>query len=321
MRTTAALCIMGIASLATPALAGEVTSKLQNGTLTLVGDDGGTDLTLTNPAMLFARGAAGTTVIVTPGVGTTLDGSADPATFEPVEDVKLKLGDGTNKTLCDVLEIPGKLTVKGGGGGNHVELNVTHIDGDVKVTLGSGGNLFYFNVDSSLGDDLSVTTGDGGDDVTLDGGIAGGVKLTLGDGGNELVASGNVGDDFSYKGGSGADSLTLAGVSFIRGLGVKTGNGGGLVLVGEGAQIGEEFKFKGGKDADTVSVAAQVGEALDVNLSSGNNNFTLTDSQVGEDLVVKAKDGDDTVTFVGTNAIGGETIFKPGGGADTLPAL
>jgi hypothetical protein len=303
---------------AVAARAGDVNASLKGETLVLKGDDLGAELDLTPPIKL-ARGANGVSVRVTPQGTTTLNGAAAPATFEPVVDVKITLGDGTNDVLFQNLDLGGKLTFKSGDGADTLTIQDTGFGDDVKVTLGDGPSTLVVFAGSALGDDLSVKSSDGADNLTLSGPVGGSVKLKLGDGANLLQDTGAIGDDFSYKGGPGVDTLQLSGPIGGQAV-VKVSHGANSVIFGTGTPVGESIKLTGGSGVDTVDLTNNgVGGDAKINLSSGNNTTTLTDTTIGDDLLVKGKDGDDVVQYSGTVTVTGDEKFKLGGGTNTMP--
>ena len=304
---------------AAAARAGDVTASMKGQTLVVKGDNQGADLVLAPPIPLSRGASAGVTVQVTPQGATTLNGAAGAADFDGVVDVKMTLGDGANTVLLKDLSFDGSFGFKSGDGADTLTIQDTGFDDDVKVSLGNGANTLVLFAGSATGDDLTVKAGSGADTLTLSGPVGGTSKLSLGAGANTLTASGAVGDDFFYKGGTGAETVTLAGAVGGRAK-VTVSHGANTVTLQAGTQIGEAFTLKGGADPDTVAIdAISIGDDVNLNLSSGDNSASFTDTTIGDDLIVKAKSGDDTVTFQGTVGVGGQTTFSLDGGANTTP--
>jgi hypothetical protein len=318
-KSTALAGAIAVALGAQAALAADVTSKLKNGTLTLTETGTGTvALVIELPAeMLAPRGIDGVTIVVDPEPGTTVDGSADPALFEPVENLKIKI-DGGTVTFAGVSP-PGSLDLKA-----KQQLDVVFADAafgdDVKVTATGNTLDFTFDVDSTIGDDLTLKAGGAADTIGLAGGVVGTAKISLGDGANLLTATGTVGDDVVLKGGGGVDQVVLDGVDFGQDVTMSLGKGVGSVTIGTTSLIGGSLKLKGGSGVDTVTIdTSTIGDDVSLSLSSGNNTATLTDVAIGDDLTVKAGGGDDTVTLNGVNTIGGQQKFNLDGGTNVSP--
>ena len=101
---------------------------------------------------------------------------------------------------------------------------------------------------------------------------------------------------------------------------VKLSGGSTVVSLTGGTQIGDTVTYKGGPAEDGVSTdGAQIGEDSNLNLASGNPTATFMHVQLGDDLIVKAGAGDDTIQVLTGTGVGDQTVFKTGGGTDVLP--
>jgi hypothetical protein len=318
-KSTALAGALAIALGAHAALAADVTSKLKNGTLTLTEAGSGTvAFAVQLPAeMLSPRGIDGVALVVDPEPGTTVDGSADPALFEPVENLKIKI-DGGSVVFAGVSP-PGSLDLKAKQQLD-VLFDAAAFGDDVKVTAPGGTLDFTLEVDSAIGDDLTLKAGGAADTIDLAGGVTGTAKISLGDGANLFTGTGTVGDDVVLKGGGGVDQIVLTGVDWGQDVTLSLGNGVGTVTIGTASLIGGSLKMKGGSGVDTVTIdTSTIGDDASLSLSSGNNTATLTDVAIGDDLTVKAGGGDDTVSLNGVNTIGGEQKFSLDGGTNVSP--
>ena len=92
---------------ATPSRAGDVVAVLSGGSLTLTSSAGDETVAIT--------GLDADSVQVTPAAPTTLNGGADPQTFDGLtKDLVLALGLGVNQTTITGATIPGTITAWAG---------------------------------------------------------------------------------------------------------------------------------------------------------------------------------------------------------------
>ena len=87
------------------------------------------------------------TVLVVDGLSrldadTTVNGSADPATFDPddVTDVVVNLGAGNDRAGLALLKVEGDVSVNAGAGDDTVVLASSSVGGDLSVLLGEGND-------------------------------------------------------------------------------------------------------------------------------------------------------------------------------------
>jgi hypothetical protein len=114
--------------------------------------------------------------------------------------------------------------------------------------------------------------------------------------------------------------VTLTGFQVGETASIKLSQGGNAVTLDGGSQIGASLKYKGGSGADQITTdGVQIGEDSNLNLAAGNNVVSLTGAAIGDDLIVKAGAGDDTVELLAGTAVGDETVIKTGKGNDVVP--
>ena len=136
--------------------AGFIRAGLANGVLTLTGDDFANTVTLQ-----VTTGPAGSTILLTPGAGTTVDDVNDP--FAPVVGAAVPLAGPLTTITADLK-----------GGDDSFSIDGTSdftLSGLLTVRLGDGDNILSLGTSGRLTvGGLAVRAGDGTDTVTVAGG-------------------------------------------------------------------------------------------------------------------------------------------------------
>jgi hypothetical protein len=171
---------------------GTITAALSpTGVLTLTGDDDDNVVTL--------KINTGTNVVLTPDGATTIDNLADSTA--PVTGAAVTINGA-------VTSIKAKLN----GGADVVSIDSTaefSVSGAVSIALGDGNNQLILNTSGriSLGG-ITVTGGDGFDDVSVNGGagstVGGTAKFTVANGGSTVALTGIGFTAVTYTGGDAA---------------------------------------------------------------------------------------------------------------------
>jgi len=133
----------------------------------------------------------------------------------------INLGQGTNSLDINADIGPAlnsDLVVTGGSGVDSITLgDDTVISNDAVFSLGAGNNLYDLNNTFAVNGSMSITAGNGTDDLGIFAGqIGGDLTLTLGGGSNSLTFAGAATGaaqsaschDFNYFGGDGVDNIT-----------------------------------------------------------------------------------------------------------------
>ena len=309
-RTLALATLLSITGLlAGSAAAQNVSAQLKGTTLVVTGGDGSEVLTVANEAGLVDGdgGSSGTTVVLVPGLDTTLNETSDAISFDGVTKLRFSLNGGSDELSFAQFSFTGPLVVHGGDGADQISFSTSDIVGPVKLLgdagddsfdftdatftgslkiLGSTGVLDVEAVDASC-ENLQIKGGPSVDVVSFGAFSADSVKINLSAGDDQvLVDSISVGLGFAALLGPGVNSLNVT---------------------GENA-IGENLLYRGGTGDDTVLVQdTSVGENLDVKLFGGANSFTLASvaasMNVGEHLVVSGGAQTDDITVSDANGV------------------
>jgi hypothetical protein len=298
----AALGTVAALLLATPsALADNVKVKLKGTKLTVTGDAGSNELSLTTTFMIKTTGAP-VSVQVTPAGGTTINGTASPKVFDGVVDVKVTLGGGDDAITFTDFAIAGGLTVLGDGGDDDVTLLNSTIGSATTIT-GGAGKLTAHATTSSLHGDLVIKAAPSGfhqDTVGLSGvTVDGDTSVLLGAGFGTLT------DD---------NSSTLSGsLTIISGGSVKAG--GGFALTYTDTTIGQDVNFKLGSGAHGAQFrSAAIGGQITWNSGGGADSLILRATTVGGDCKAAMGSGANLAIF--DQLVGGSAPTQISGNLD-----
>ena len=294
-------CTLLVLTALAPALAAQndATATLKGTTLTIKGSAGVDDLTLSNPVGI-ADGDAPVPVdiVVTPGKGSTLNGSTDPAPFSGVLKLKLLLGDGSD--VLDMQDFDFSLnpvTLNAGPGDDHVTLTNT-TTGDFKFIGSSGNDTFELT-----GSHLEFT------------------KVTGASGVLTMPATSTYFKQLQLVSGPETDVLNWTGVTvdFHFKLNVGAGND---VMNFSNIIVGNQTTLKFGPGNDHFADdAGTYGEFVNVVASSGDDEVVFEDSLVGNALNVKLGSGQNELTLRGQDeqmTVGNSATFTGGSALDTV---
>jgi len=243
-----------------------VTVTFTKGALTLTGDAGAHDFTVTS------LDATTTELHAATGTLFHMDGVADSDTLlltSAVKSLTATLGDAADHVGLTGLNVGGDVTITGGNGANTVDINTVSISGGLKITGGTDGDV--------------ITTAAGSLIVKKS------LTLDLGNGANSLVnnASLVVGKDVTYTGGTGTDGfgIVLGSMSIAGNLSLTTGAGDATVGLGAPNApiffgVGKKFTIDstGSLAGDDVQVvvggyATKVGGDIQVTDGAGDLSF------------------------------------------------
>jgi hypothetical protein len=334
----AALFTVAALLLATPAaLADDVKVKLKGTKLSVMGDAGDNELSLTTMFAIDAGGSP-TSVQLTPAGETTINGVAAPLAVDGVVNVSVSLGSGNDVVSFSDFVIGGSLSVLGGAGDDDVTLLNSSIELDTKI-VGSAGTLTFHATTTSVHGNLLIKAASSGfaqDTLALSGvTVDGDTSLALGSGfatltdsdastlsgGFKLVSSGSVkfgggfaltctdtsiGQDAEFKLRSGAHAVTLLHAAIGGQLAWKSGAGADSLIV-RGTTIGGDCRASMGAGANIDFF-----DSFDLVPGPG----TATTQIVGA-LEVTATGGADKAKVIAGTSIGGNCSLKLGEGSNT----
>ncbi|MEM8794744.1 MAG: LamG-like jellyroll fold domain-containing protein, partial [Pseudomonadota bacterium] len=256
-------------------------------------------------------GGSGSDTIILSGDerGTTVEGGTGTDTIVLASDVTVDDFDPSNVERID----SNGNTLFGTDDDNRIDLtDLNQIGGDdVVIDAGDGNDEVSGTIrnDTLIGGEGADTLFGGGGNDTLDGGS--GTDEVFGGSGNDVIDGGTGADQID--GGSGADTIILSGDE--RGTTVDGGDGTDTIVLASDVTV---------DDFDPVNVERIDTRGNTLSGTEDNNTIDLSGlSQTGgNEVVIDAGDGDDTVTGTNNNdtLLGGEgadTLFG-GNGNDTL---
>jgi hypothetical protein len=230
--------------------------------------------------------------------------------------VNLMLQDGKQDAANNV-SIAGTLakgvTITGGKGDDTIIFERRQIDfslttpqfetatllGALTMKLGDGTNDVTFQDGSYFGNNVTLTTGTGTDQLHGEDFIAA-KKLTvsLGNGANSVLGPTNtnrtngIGGQFKYTGGVDADSVSLSHL-VLGTAAIKLGDGNNTLTSDATMVTGGTVSIVGGKNTDTVTIAISSGVAkLSVLLNAGDDTLNFTGASVASAILDGGADSD-----------------------------
>lgn len=335
-----------VLALPASAVAGDVIVSVGGGTLKVAA-------TATDDVLTIA-GLDASTVTVTPGVGTTVNGSAAAQMFAGVTSgLKIALGDGADDLDVTGVELPA-VAIKAGRGADEVRISNAVITRKAAIDLGPDNNALELCtailpkvaiksgapdgtfVEASCGAFLAINADLGSVVAIGDADLRGKLSVTMGSG-SDAVAVSDVSMDGDAKIAMGTDSagVTLCDVLVAGKLSVVMGKpvSGTLSTVvcansfaeGEVALILDDttvtgalkLKASAGND-DFVLVNVSAGKST-LDAGNGNNYLALSNVTFNDTLSAKTGKGAD-VHELASLLMRGDAKFSLGAGANTLTA-
>ncbi len=176
------------------AAAANVSAEIVGNTLVIQGTD-------QKNHSLIIQGLNTVSTVVSPGRGTTINGSALPITFTGSPPLAIDLGGGNDSVV--LLDLNFQSTTLNTGGGNDVVIGTVtpaasqNLFGTLQVNTGTGNDVIHLGK-TGVANDLAIDAGAGNDIV-------------------ELVQGTGVGNNLTVHAGNGADLIHLSGTVFVGG--------------------------------------------------------------------------------------------------------
>ena len=307
-------------------LAGNVIAQLKGGWLVVTGDDLGNQIQIENPSpgTYNVIGSDGTTVNgspvanVTKGIKVDLKKGDDAlaivgsetARFQVIGDLSIIMGDGYDQVEIEQTDVAGKTPVDIGTGMGYVSIDLATFAKDVSVKAGDAPGVedpwvTIMIERSTIGGNLSVTTGKTNDEVYLDGIEAKkNVTIKTGDGLDYAGVDSWVEPWVPDDSGVGAASEGEGIPSVIAGqLTIDIGKGFGWTWLSDSMVKGnvslkasDAVSAEPAEDYHGVSVGASTVEGkLTINLGKGDSEVYLSAATVLKDVGITTSDGDDEI--------------------------
>lgn len=289
--------------LETRVLPSSVTANFVAGSLTLWGDTGDHDLSISQDSatgQVQVQGNNGTQITYNGQTATSFEFDLTSSLF-----LNFQRGSGNDSISFDgtgVSDLSGMISADLGGGTNSLTLSNLTVDFSVSVSGGKGDNQIHLqNVKTCFG---NVMTGKGTDTVDIESSqFSGPLTIWTGGGSDTITLHGNtVNSLLSINGGysKDADSVTVDD-STVSGLALLSTGNGADTLESSGS------KFTGGLLAFS---------------NGGNDHVQLANTAVSSIMAVFSGGGDDVVnvkqTDTTSDATIGATLIDTGDGSDQI---
>ncbi len=269
--------------------AGFVSASLLGGQLSVFGDGGDNNITVTQSA---------TALTISGQNGTLVNGQAAVSfAFPSIIQAEFKMEGGNDTVAISGLRTTlGDITVETMSGDDAVTLNGVSAASTLSVNMEVGGDSFSAT-DTTAGADMGLEMGDGTSAVSL----------------SNARANGSL----SISTGSENDWINIGGLFVGADMDISTEKGDDLISI-SGAEVRGGASFSTDLGADSVSLNGfSAGSDLSVETGDGNDTVSLTNTSTAFNLGVSTDAGDDTVTVTNVRA-GGDAIFVGGAGFDAF---
>jgi hypothetical protein len=185
---------------------GNVTAVLTNGTLAIHGGD-------TNEHIAIFQSSDGK-FRVYGEEGSTVNGSLYNVAFTGVSNIEITMGNGNDYVIVRNAHIKGNVSFAFGNGTDDLKVQTCTVCGSVSMTAGKGHDRFYVGLpvatspgDTTIGGNVTVVGGDGGDYVKVNSVHAARVSVTTGAGNDYVTLRNSTLDSFFANGGLGIDEF------------------------------------------------------------------------------------------------------------------
>lgn len=310
-------------------LAGNVFASVAGGVLTLRGDDLGNVIGVTQP---------GSNTVQVTGVGTTINGSAQPATFSGVTSIfaDLRGGDDSlgisrntpvltqllteiakpnpsipNYSTAERFVLSGGIQVIGGNGNDSFGV-VGSIGRNVFTDMGAGNDRVGV-LSSALGAEITAIAGDGADTVLVQNSeVKAHIRIDTGRNDDVIRVVNVSANSVSLEGGEGNDQVVVSGATIVNSLVATTGLGNDNVSIqnvsavdivadtADGNDILNVSRIRLRGSAVLVTGAGDDGLYVDVNGNSG--------SVIARDLIANAGPGANTIGIGSTPLVAAPVV-------------
>jgi len=216
--------------------------------------------------------------------GTTLTVGGNvvaDATFNGVTQLTLNLGEGD-----DTINFAGNLNLK-----------------TVAINLGDGNNVLTVGAGFSVSSKLTINSGTGADQITL---------------------NGTTGKSLAINTGIGNDEVSLYGTSFSSTASINTGAGADVVTIDQisvsaNANFSNNLTITTGEDNDTVSISNATTKKVSINTGDDDDTINLNTVNAGGTLSIQAGAGADDLNLNAvTETQNGSNTLSLGTGADDV---
>ncbi len=285
---------------------------------------------------LFVSGVTGNVIINTGGGDDVVRIFGDgPGPLEFPGDLRINLGDGGDQLFLGHAEfnfdfqlplaIGDDLIIEGGAGDDYFELTALQVTDDFNIIDTQGSNalnmlpgfFFAFSDESTtVGDDFTIITGSGNDEIGIDQAVVGDNLFVVVDGGDDAVflVNSEVSGTTFVNLGDGSDALESE--SFVAGHSLNVIGGGTNDIFLSGVSSTSHIAIVTANGNDNVHISDSSTQLAIITTNDGEDQVAIIDSAF-EQLFVKLGKGDDSLTLEGVEVIK-LALLSGGQGTDTL---
>jgi len=208
------------------------------------------------------------------------------------------------------------------------DLHALVVGGDLIVVGSKGDDILVIEGSSESEGTWTITPTDNdsingnepGESVTLSG-VVGDVRVSLRKGNDRLTIKGPqvgyVRGSLSIRGSSGTNEIHVSDLCVGEDLSIRTRGAADAISV-RASEVRDNLVIRSAAGADSVEcVGVTVGASLDADIGGGwyNDEISIVDSVVGNDLYCRSSRGDNEF-IVGQTVVGNRTRVRLGNGAD-----
>lgn len=201
-------------------------------------------------------------------------------------------------------------------GGGDLLITGDNADNAIAVTVGGGGEI-------TISADDGTTTIDGTAGPSVLTGLTRNVRIRMRGGNDQVTITGlAVPGAMRFDGAKGSNSLTLDSTTIGDNLTVKNLMGAQAFTMRNSSTVGGSLLINNAQKGDTSTILddSVIGEHLKVNSKTGTDTFSLTDTAVGENLLINDHRGDSHTTLDG-GTIGGNFFAFSSKGVNTIDIM
>jgi len=262
---------------------GDVTARVANGSLILVGDEFDNEITIDQVGLQSGQYRISS-------VQTTINGSSEPVIVEQVtRDILAFMGRGDDSVAFSDIAAPRNIIINGGLGDNVVTVSASTIALNLTVRNGGGDDIFEL-LGSTVNGHLSVVNGRGGSQTT--------------------IAASSIGRHVNVRNNFGLDHFFMELSSVDGSLNIINGHGGSLTQL-DNTSIGQTLRIIGDRGADDIEMsAATVQNRTIIRTGRDDDAIVISDSVFSRLFVADGGPGTDNFFDGLNNIFGGPRILR-----------
>lgn len=310
MRVRTILIVSFVAS--STALAQDATVKVKHGDVIVIGDAGGSVLTIDD------AGLAAGQLRIAPAVGSTVNGSASALVVNGfTRDLRLVLRGGDDHVDLQGITIPRDLKCDGGTGADQLTGADVSVSRGLTITDTNGDSVIDF-MSLVVAAAARIRTGAGNDSIELQGNVSGALKIDASAGDDQVaLTAAQVGRTAKFDLGSGVNDLDIVSTLLKTALRVRAGSAADSLGISI-ASIARRTSIDLGGGGDTIDFA-DVSTASDVELSDVAK-WTVTGASIGRSARCAAAASKPIETHWNALVVAGDIRLVGGSKADVVTA-